>query len=368
MLIPANLRTPVRKVPGGPSLKSLLAANPRALTLGIASARAVASVVECSGARIAASANGSCAVGATRLSLRDGRIFGVLCSGLGAVEQPTWVPPGQAVASYRYLETSAVLGPVVGSQGERSYGTQTFANPFDEPAVVEMNCVANSFNWRTSLAGGPWFKVGVFYFDLAPGQAFTVEGIRGTGSAQTLDVTDVYITVRGGSSDGYFLPPVPDWRTAPPRLSWSVSGLPWWGVIEAAARAGLWVRRASWAGARRVRYEAGAGTTRAVAVNADGQRVTTGDFGVAEFDGEDWEIITETEPPAVDLTDAVFSGPAGSVFFVVPGAEVPVPPTTPQPPPIGPVFPERGSGFVYMRDGETILVPAKDCDGREWTP
>jgi hypothetical protein len=97
--------------------------------------------------------------------------------------------------------------------------------------------------------------------------------------------------------------------------------------------------------------------------------VTAPDFGSAEFLGEDWVIISGNEPPAIDLTDSVFSGPAGAQLFAVfpsidtlgeaPGSVLEVQ---------TPVLAATGSGFVYMKNGVTTLVPATDVMGGTWEP
>jgi hypothetical protein len=116
----------------------------------------------------------------------------------------------------------------------------------------------------------------------------------------------------------------PNWQTAPAALAWASAGLPWWGLVEAAARAGTWVRRLAWTDASRaIRFESGAGSSRAVAVQAasglaGAERVTTADFGVAEFLAQDWQMLGQvSEPVMVDVTDFAFSGPSGSVLFTV---------------------------------------------------
>ena len=478
MLIPANLRSPVLKASGtARDIKSLFAANLGAVTLGIACARAVPSVVEVNGVRAAAAANASCAVGVTRLELRGGRIFGVPCAGVGAVEQPTWVPPAAAIVQntyfvystrvlpwvrpapwinpmnaaadvviewtagaqlysnmppgvYRipvgsiapgasvdifavvmewlnvnlgyaavYIEAGMLratvplsISPVTESHYATTsvlgaYGGRTFTNPFPVAASVTVNVVSLSevFRFNVPVDGyqngyplsnypaGYQLIGGSYTLKLAAGASFYTEAInRNIASWAPVDEFAVTVTFTPPSviaSPGYFIPAVPLWQTAPLRLEWATAGLPWWGVIEAAAKAGQWVRRLGWVAGRQVRYEAGVGTTRAVAVIADGSRVTTADFGIDEWGGDDWQIASDAEPPAIDVTDWIFTGPAlaGSVLFKVGGGGGGTPPVLP-PGPGTPELPGSGSGFVYMRDGETILVPAKDCEGREWTP
>jgi len=468
MLIPANLRAPVLKASGtARDIKSLFAANLGAVTLGIACARAVPSVVEVGGVRAAAAANASCAVAVTRLELRAGRIFGVPCAGVGPVEQPTWVPPAAAIVQnanfvfstrqlpwvqpapwinsmnaaavvviewiagaqlysnmppgvYRipvglvapgagvdifavvmewlnvnlgyaavYIESGILratvplaISPVTESHYATTttlgfYGGRTFTNPFPISVRVGVSVrVSEVFRFHVNGDGfvaGNELSSGDYTLTLAGGASFFVEAknreISSWAPVDEFAITVTFTPPPVIASPGYFIPAVPLWQTAPPRLEWASAGLPWWGVIEAAAKAGQWVKRLGWAAGRQVRYEAGAGTTRAVAVIADGSRVTTADFGLDEWGGEDWQIVSDAEPPAIDVTDWTFTGPArsGSVLFKVGESGGGTPPVLP-PGPETPVLPRSGSGFVYMRDGEAILVPAKDCDGREWTP
>jgi hypothetical protein len=157
-------------------------------------------------------------------------------------------------------------------------------------------------------------------------------------------------------------------------LRWMLAGLPWWGGAWESALAGQWVRRAAWQDlARAVRYVAGGGTTRAVAVRETGNRVTTADFGTEEFLGTDWELLDGTaEPAEVDVTDWVFSGSGGVPFAVIASPS----PTTPTPPitPITPItpttgLPQTGEGFVYLRNGTPTLVRARKLsDESIWRP
>jgi hypothetical protein len=155
------------------------------------------------------------------------------------------------------------------------------------------------------------------------------------------------------------------------RLGWLTMGLPWWRGAEASARAGRWVRRQAWTSeTRRIRFEAGAGTTRAVAVTEAGARVSTSDFSSAEFLADDWEILGD--PAAVDITDVIFSGTGAIPFAVVRGAagEETTPPTTSLPEPISPLFPETGEGFPYVIEGRVArLIPARDLQTQmPWRP
>lgn len=162
------------------------------------------------------------------------------------------------------------------------------------------------------------------------------------------------------------------WPQAVEALAWLDGGYPWFGGAEASARAGTWVRRAAWESeTRQIRYERGAGTTRAVAVTDAGTRVTTADFTEAEFLADDWIIMGGGEPAAVDITDLVFSGSGAIPFAVVrePGA-VTIPTPTPTPTPTQPQFPTTGEGFPYVRDGQVVrLVPARDLQTElPWRP
>lgn len=78
-----------------------------------------------------------------------------------------------------------------------------------------------------------------------------------------------------------------------------------WSDVEIIARGGVPVRKRAWLAAtatagQRVVYVAGAGTTRSVAVMRNGATETVirawgtgaGEWGVAEFDGDDWEVAT----------------------------------------------------------------------------
>jgi hypothetical protein len=151
---------------------------------------------------------------------------------------------------------------------------------------------------------------------------------------------------------------------------WVTSGLPWWGGAEPAARQGRWVRRAGWF-SRRLRYTAGDGTTRAVAVDQDGAPITTDGFGPEEFFAQDWEMADGGEPQLVDITDAFFSlGTLPEV--VVRTATDPAPDSTSQPsePSLQSIsVPAAGEGFVYFRSGRTTLVPARRAGTLEvWRP
>jgi hypothetical protein len=151
-------------------------------------------------------------------------------------------------------------------------------------------------------------------------------------------------------------------------LRWILGGMPWFGGAWESALAGQWVRRAAWQDlARAVRYVAGGGTTRAVAVRETGERVTTADFGAEEFLATDWELLDGTaEPAEIDVTDWVFSGSGGVPFAVVASPATPDP-TQPLPPTTG--LPQTGEGFVYMRNGTPTLVRGRKLNDESiWRP
>jgi hypothetical protein len=154
----------------------------------------------------------------------------------------------------------------------------------------------------------------------------------------------------------------PDWRPAVAALEWVETGLPWWGTVEAGARAGRWVRRSVWASGRKVRFEAGAGTTRAVGVTESGARVTAADFGAEDFLAEDWLFDEAGEPEPVDVTDWVFSGSLTAVgqrvAFAVAGTGF-------EPDP-DPVVPGSVTVPTLIASGDFVLVSKS---GRmEWEP
>jgi hypothetical protein len=165
-------------------------------------------------------------------------------------------------------------------------------------------------------------------------------------------------------------------------LRWLTGMNTWFGGAWESALSGQWVRRAAWQDlARAVRYAAGLGTTRAVAVRETGERVSTADFGAEEFLATDWELLDGTqEPSEIDVTDWVFSGSGGVPFAVVRstsggGGD---PPVSINPPGGGgggggggtlPGVPSTGEGFVYMRDGQARLVGAELLStGATWRP
>lgn len=437
-IIPSNLRAPLNKVTGGRAVSALLASNPGAVTLGIAAAQAGPSVVEVGGVRAAAAPYASAAVAVTRIERRGSRIWGALASGVGAVELAV-TTGGQ----------SSTLPFLYGTRHSPWTRSGPWANPLPLAAdvVIEWDSTEQV---RSNIPLGHYrIQVGRF----APGQSLNVfETVMGWLNANIgyaavqIDNGTVTATVPAVTTRE------PNWQTAPAALAWAAVGLPWWGLVEAAARSGSWVRRLAWTDAgRSLRFEPGAGTTRAVAVQmasglAVAERVTTADFGVAEFLAEDWVVASENESPLVDVTDFVFSGPVGAVLFAVfgvggggtggtPGgggsgqesdafcattidafiqpvidnskAIVALQPTYEAKlvhmelglqsvllrggkvgcsdyyrkliypgyvPPSGGggsgggSVPQTGRGFVYVRDGVSTLVPARDITGADWEP
>lgn len=154
--------------------------------------------------------------------------------------------------------------------------------------------------------------------------------------------------------------------------------VPWWPAGEAYAQAGIWMRRRSWSDpSRRMRFEAGPGTTAAVAVAIssidtihDAQGNT--DFTADEFLGDDWEAYAIGEPPAVDVTDFridALSSRAEGFFFAVDELPVVVPPVVPPVPPVVPpdgvvVAPPASGDYVWMGRngvGQWVLVREFAC-------
>jgi hypothetical protein len=359
-IIPSNLRAPLNKVNGGRAVSALLTSNPGALTLGIAAAQAGASVVEVGGVRAAAAPYASAAVAVTRLESRGSRIWGALCSGVGPVAPI--IPGTPPVPGYAEQRINFHSNPATGQVNP--FGVEARLNIWG--SIGKKSDYPVSGSWATQQNGTwPYNEWGGI---VPPGFQTSV------GGATTSWCTGYWTLPPFAGVPGTPATQTPDWSTAPGTLSWASAGLPWWGLVESAARAGSWVRRLAWTDAdRAIRFEAGAGTTRAVAVQmasglAVAERVTTAVFGVAEFLAEDWVVLSANESPIVDVTDFIFSGPAASVLFAVfgvggggtPGAD----------PGSGSdgTVPQTGRGFVYVRDGVTTLVPARDISGADWEP
>jgi hypothetical protein len=163
-------------------------------------------------------------------------------------------------------------------------------------------------------------------------------------------------------------------------LSIIMASMPWFGGAEARARSGAWVRRASWSDpARAVRFEAGLGSTRAVAVTQAAAVVTPSDFTAAEFLAADWRTLDDTAAPVlVNLSSWNFTAEVGTAFAIVAdpatvvpapgGGTVVAPPTTGDGPLTPGSFPSGAGGFVYLQNGAFRLVPGKTVTGDPWTP
>lgn len=92
-------------------------------------------------------------------------------------------------------------------------------------------------------------------------------------------------------------------------VSLATFGVEWWTAARW-ARLGSWTRRKAWADTtRQMRFEAGHGTTNAVAVYEGGtitkRVVRNSDFGAVEFRAVDW--IVPDAPAEIDLTDSILS-------------------------------------------------------------
>jgi len=162
------------------------------------------------------------------------------------------------------------------------------------------------------------------------------------------------------------------------RLAASLS----WAGAEPIARAGNPVRRGGRPFAWRTVYAAGAGTSRAVAVDASGAVHTATTFGA-----EDWlaaDFFPEGGAAAVaarDLRGAEFRVEATGLVDVVPFVQEGIGETVTPPPDDdgggddggddgggGGSLPSSGRGFVYMQNGVATLVRAEDLEGVEWVP
>lgn len=373
-LIPAELRAPAAPIVGvqgdvaGAPLATLLRLVPGAVTIGVACARNAASSVRVGGVEAVAGSGFAVAAAATRLEQRGGRIFGVMCLGVA--------PAGRANNVIAFDKSAPASSLPKAPAGD--FGETVLRNPLAVPATVVVEgyvddvLIIDGVAEALQVSGSwqsPWPRNFRLERSLPVGGALTL-GVRN----RTPDGIPVNSWVLRGTAT--FLPTPPlDWRPAVAALSWARAGLPWWGQIEASARAGQWVRRAGWSDAtRRIRYEAGAGTTPAVAVTQAGTRVTPADFGAAEFLATDWLLVASGEPAAVDVTDAFITGSSGSVFFAVVGSggsgngggsggEEP-----PVGDPTEPPLPTSGQGFLYLKNGVATLVPARDIAGEDWEP
>jgi hypothetical protein len=307
------------------------------------------------------------AVAITRLERRGNRVWGIPCVGTRAASGGLGAVPFREQIKLPAISN----GPI----GEFAAGALYFAA--DQRDIRIFGEVDNRLElridgqWRVAdgLVGASSHQVNHFLPGVRPSiawRAINTGGFAGGGFAVTGTV---------GSSES---PPY-DWRPVVGTLRYVVSGLPWWGAIDAAARAGRWVRRSGWTDQNRaVRFVAGAGTTRAVAVRETGERVTTADFTSAEWTAQDW-VVVDGEPVLVDVTDAVLDlhRRGGGVevqqmvlFAAGPsigggGGATPTDPITGTP-----ITGDPGSsGFLYRKsDGTTILVPGADCSGTTYAP
>lgn len=361
-LIPANLRAPLEPIAStsGTTLRALLALAPGAVTIGIGNGRPTVSSVSATGLTVPARPNASSAVAVTRITQRDGRIFGVLASGQGPVISPTSAPltAGQWYPLSTYPNATAYVNGTPSNLATITLEIQT------PTGIVP-------FTYRASGAGDDT------EITIAGGQVIAREGYPGPVREVWRQPLPINATAFRYSATGGVASPVllgttggADWRSAASALSWATVGLPWWGQIESAARSGQWVRRASWTDAtRQLRFVHGAGTTNAVAITQAGVRVTPTDFGSAEFLATDWQTVLATEPPPIDVTDLIFTGSTGATFFAVVGPTPdPTDPPNPSDPPTTPPLPTTGQGFLYLRDGVATLVPARDITGADWEP
>lgn len=345
---------PITVTPGTPGTpaQTVVRELPPFVTVGLAYAGGAAGTISVGGSALGVLANASGALAVTRLENRAGRIWGVLCNGSGPVQTSvsSLVPlpigseyqsPFDTRVRVRFLVSgSGTLALFLTGNGKLETGRrvegQNVISFFQDPITGARQDLASLISSST----------GVVVYDIFPGTIISRRG-QTVGPPIVLD---------------FGLAPTwtPDWRPAVRALAWAQTGLPWWGPIDAGARAGLWVRRSVWASGRKVRFEAGAGTERAVAVTESGARVTTGDFTAEDFLAGDWLFAdTVGEPSPIDVTDWVFSGPSGSVAFAVVGSEVVDPLEPPDPPSVRtyPAPPSAGDWVLMARNGREEWVP-----------
>ena len=348
-LIPSELRSSPSVTSDFRTVEEAWAENPNALTLGVAAISQAASLLKLGAFRAASAAYAACAIAVTRLENRGSRIYGVPCVGVGSVATPpkTW------------WIISAAAGTTI-----------LWTNPFSKTVTVRV--WANSgYGGGASvvLTGFTFLSKSSVPYDPNPGN---LNGNYSMAPGATIKSTGGIYGVFGGveliSADEAL-----DWKPAVYSLEWVTAGVSWWGGADLSARAGIWVRRSSWTDAdRKIRFEAGAGTSRAVAVQIVGgssvaERVTKADFGKEEFLADDWQIDSSAEPAKIDVTDLSFSG-AGIYFSVGPAGPVdPNPPVVPTPDPVV-NLPIDGKGFLYLKNGAATLVPARDVTGADWQP
>lgn len=363
MIIPAANRAPVSSATGFPTVGDFSIAYPQALTIGFATTsgtlrinRAGSPVVS-----VATPGNGASAIGITDIERRGSRVWGRMCS--GSVALPT---VGGGGSSFR--QAIALSGPQNYS-GRYAGGNIVFDWPTRDARIFGE---VDNYLRVSTREEFPNFKVA----DGPVGTASHKVDHKFTGTVREIFWQAINtggfaggsITVTATRADDGDTPaPSIDPLSAIAYLAYARSGLPWWGVIDAAARAGDPVRRAAWLAAaqpsRIVVYAAGAGTARAVGVSESGTVITPDLFSAAEFLATDWQLVTSTSAgPLIDLTDYTFSG--GGTGFIVGAASTTDPGTT------DPITGDPGSsGFLFRKsDGTTILVPGADCSGTTYAP
>lgn len=321
-------------------------------TVGIAVSAAVAASVRGGGLEAAAAARGSAAVAVTELEQRGERWWGRIARGVT-----------DEAATTRRVAFDQSSGGVTAAPG--IYGEVRLENPWPVPCAVVVTGTVDDWLVINGVPESPQNP-----------RSFRIERSLAVGETLTLSAVNRSPVpfnpwhLRGEAAFTRSVA-VLDWKPAARALVPVLSGFPWWGFIAGAARGGQWVRRASWAAGRRLRYEAGLGTERAVARQELGGVVTTVDaaaFGAAEFVAEDW-LIEGEESALVDVTDVVFAGPEGAVIFVVTAAASEPPGDGGDGGGGGVTFPPTGEGVPYVRGGQVVrLLPIKDGAGAVWQP
>lgn len=313
--------------------------------VGVAVSAAGSATVRGGGLAAVAEPRGSAAVGVIDLEQRGERWWGRLARGVAAAQSAVEV----TIAKSSNGQSAA---PGV-------YGETVLTNPFAVPARLTVRGRVDDWLIIDGVAEPPQNP-----------RDFVLERELPIGGQLRLAVQNrspVPYNPWSLTAVATFLPIDLDWRPAARALVPVATGLGWWGAIEAAARSGQWVRRASWVSGRRVRFEAGLGTTRAVARHEVSGAVSTVDassFGMSEFMGEDW-TIEDDAVPVLDVTDVVFEGPL--VFAVAASENDPSGGggTGDQ----GGTFPQSGEGVPYVRGGRVVsLLPIKDGSGAIWRP
>ncbi len=353
VLIPSALRDNPVVVTGRSILELALAGR---ITVGLAYAGLVAGFVSVGGISVAALPLASAAVAVTRLERRGSRVWGVLCRGTGPVGSPPPEPQGSRT------DRVALTG---GTFATITVGSGQVRNPFGFAAQAVFSGSVRGILNVTNAAG---VSVG-----RTPTEAFQeVQALRNLSFTVTAAAGETFGWSYQGAAGQTFTvrwePPVQpaqivDWRPAVSALVWAQSGLPWWGPIASGAQAGRWVRRSVWESGRQVRFEAGGGTTRAVAVVESGERVTTVDFGAAEFLAEDWEFADGLlqAPGPVDVTDLVFSGSSGAVAFAIEGSDIGADPSAGEPGTgVLPTAPASGDFVLVSKSGQQAWEAVRD--------